>query len=150
MTSVVNSDSTNRMLNQYRMQINVLTNQLDQYKQAIEFLIEDNKKRKSREKEAIEEKEKIINQFRCVVCFSKQKTIVFEPFYISQPVEVVLIKYHIAQSVDVNLNRDYQYLVNKFYYNITYFQLYYLLSSLFLICFCKSSTYSVQLSLLII
>ena len=43
MTSVVNSDSTNRMLNQYRMQINVLTNQLDQYKQAIEFLIEDNK-----------------------------------------------------------------------------------------------------------
>ena len=79
MTSVVNSDSTNRMLNQYRMQINVLTNQLDQYKQAIEFLIEDNKKRKSREEEAIEEKEKIINQFRCVVCFSKQKTIVFEP-----------------------------------------------------------------------
>ena len=66
MTSVVNSDSTNRMLNQYRMQINVLTNQLDQYKQAIEFLIEDNKKRKSREKEAIEEKEKIINQFRFI------------------------------------------------------------------------------------
>ena len=79
MTSVVNSDATDKMLNQYRTQINILTIKLEQYKKAIEFLLEDNKKRKASEEEAIKEKEKIINQFRCVVCFSKQKTILFEP-----------------------------------------------------------------------
>ena len=68
-----------RLLMQHRAKINMLESQLAKYKEAIQFLLEDNKNRRENEETAIKEREKVINQFRCVICFQKPKSILFDP-----------------------------------------------------------------------
>jgi hypothetical protein len=75
-----------RLITQQSMHIKYLTSQLENYNKLTTLLTKDNiqlveynKKLVESDKFSTDEKNKIIDQFRCVVCFEKTKTILLEP-----------------------------------------------------------------------